>query len=173
MRASIENPTTLGRPSSALNRLDPVMSTSQQLGFVVPEEIDMGVSIYEHVGRRYSGDLAPIRLIISQGTEDLTIKVSDEAGGICRSDWSKLWDYSYTTDTSASKGPVKGFRDQFSGGGYGLPIARLFARYFGGEITIISMEGYGTDAFIQVHKLGKNMEVVPGHASYCVEPLKY
>uniref|UniRef100_A0A0A9DF73 Protein-serine/threonine kinase n=1 Tax=Arundo donax TaxID=35708 RepID=A0A0A9DF73_ARUDO len=29
-----------------------------------------------------------------------------------------------------------------AGYGYGIPISRLYARYFGGDLQIISMEGY-------------------------------
>ena len=40
-----------------------------------------------------------------------------------------------------------------AGLGYGLPIARNYARYFGGELTIVSMEGYGTDGYIYLPRL--------------------
>lgn len=45
-----------------------------------------------------------------------------------------------------------------AGYGYGLPISRLYARYFGGDLQIISMEGYGTDAYLHLNRLG-NVQV--------------
>ena len=45
--------------------------------------------------------------------------------------------------------------------GYGLPISRLYARYFGGDLAVISMEGYGTDAYLHLNRLGNVQEPLP------------
>ena len=48
-----------------------------------------------------------------------------------------------------------------AGLGYGLPISRAYARYFGGDLSIMSMEGYGTDAFVHLSRLGIHDEPLP------------
>ncbi len=52
--------------------------------------------------------------------------------------------------------PVRDFdtASPLAGLGYGLPISRNYARYFEGDLTIMSMEGYGTDSFIYLPRLG-------------------
>ena len=52
-------------------------------------------------------------------------------------------------------GEIKDFDSAtpLAGLGYGLPISRNYARSFDGELTIMSMEGYGTDSFIYLPRL--------------------
>ena len=105
----------------------------------------------------------PIRVIIAEGAEDVTIKVSDEGGGIPRSGLPKIWTYLYSTARSPLKdmdadsaGPVV-----LAGYGYGLPLSRLYARYFGGDLQVLSMENYGTDAYLHLNRLGDMAEPLP------------
>lgn len=76
-------------------------------------------------------DPPPIRLVVAEGNEDVTVKVSDEGGGIPRSGMNRIWTYLYSTakrpvqadEMEAGEGPVV-----LAGYGYGLPISRLYAR---------------------------------------------
>ena len=36
-----------------------------------------------------------------------------------------------------------------------------YARYFGGDLNIMSMEGYGTDAFLHLNRIGDVAEPLP------------
>jgi pyruvate dehydrogenase kinase 2/3/4 len=45
--------------------------------------------------------------------------------------------------------------------GFGLPLARIYARYLGGEMTLKSMEGYGLDAYLHLPRLGDACENLP------------
>ena len=90
-------------------------------------------------------DFPVTKVIVAEGKEDITIKVSDEGGGIPRSAIPLVWTYMYTTvETTPSLDPdfnKSDFKAPMAGFGYGLPISRLYARYFGGDLKLISMEG--------------------------------
>jgi signal transduction histidine kinase len=96
------------------------------------------------------GEFPPIKVIIADGNdnEDVVIKVSDEGGGIPRSNMKKIWSYLFTTaDPSIQEDMVGENQGDHStdsplaGLGYGLPISRSYCRYFGGDLSIMSMEG--------------------------------
>lgn len=98
-----------------------------------------------------------------KGEEDITIKVEDEGGGIPRSEIKNVWKFAHSTageDESSSEFGV----DASTGTkirGFGLPIARIYARYLGGELTLKSMEGYGLDAYLHLPRLGDSCENMP------------
>ncbi|KAJ5223789.1 hypothetical protein N7468_008331 [Penicillium chermesinum] len=87
-------------------------------------------------------DFPVTKVIVAEGKEDITIKVSDEGGGIPRKPPNLDPDF----DKSDFKAPMAGF-------GYGLPISRLYARYFGGDLKLISMEGDGRVRITTSHRL--------------------
>lgn len=109
--------------------------------------------------------LPPVRLVVAQGQEDVTLKISDEGGGISRSGIRRIWTYQYTTAERATPHSALPYQSDFhaplAGLGYGLPISRLYARYFGGDLQVILMEGYGTDAYLHLKRLGDTKEVLP------------
>lgn len=81
---------------------------------------------------------------------------------------NRIWSYLFTTanpqvlERMLSSQDVRDFdtASPLAGLGYGLPISRNYARYFGGDLIIMSMEGYGTDSFIYLPRLGNRASAV-------------
>lgn len=72
--------------------------------------------------------------------------MSDQGGGIARSTFDQIFKYMYSTAPQPSKSDAHTV--PLAGYGYGLPISRLYARYFHGDLVLLSSEGYGTDAVV-------------------------
>jgi len=109
-----------------------------------------------------------IKVIIAQGTEDFCIKVEDKGGGIPRTKIEGMWSYAFTTEehSAYSETQSHSLHDPVSGFGFGLPLSRLYARYFGGDIRILSLDGYGTDSYIFLPRLGNVSSMVPTDREY-------
>lgn len=98
--------------------------------------------------------------------------MSDKGGGVPFRRIDNLFSYMYSTAPAPQMGkharpplvgpprcvtvavPKRGrvlktsFLCAQAGFGYGLPISRLYAKYFQGDMQLYSMEGHGTDAVI-------------------------
>ena len=107
-------------------------------------------------------EIPRIRIVIVKGAEDVTIKVADKGGGIPRSLLPTIWKFAHST--ACQEEQQAAFGTDVSGArirGFGLPLARIYARYFGGELTLKSTEGYGLDAYLHLPRLGDACEKLP------------
>jgi signal transduction histidine kinase len=159
--------------------------------------------------RRLSPRLPPVAVRVCAGAPNgggagaaLTVRISDQGGGIPEDILSKVWAYGFTTSDLCPIGPSGGVesnggsgggggsnggggggdgsggeggeggeggmgigvnlaaaseaprqRYKLAGLGFGLPLSRLYARYWGGDLTIQNMPGFGVDAYLTLKNL--------------------
>jgi len=128
--------------------------------------------------KKIENELPAIRVVIAKGKENISIQISDRGGGVPRSIMHQIFQFGYVgkSNNSGSNNnldddiPPKLLeksdfgRDIITGDrmrGFGLPLARIYARYFGGELTLKSMEGYGLDVYLYLPRLGDACENLP------------
>lgn len=123
------------------------------------------VPLPNHAGKKGLGDLQAKNLT----TPGVTIRIRDRGGGIAPCHLPNIWAYSFTTfgddevqDLSngnadalnAISGAGGGGGSSLAGLGYGLPLGRAYAEYFGGGIGVQSLWGWGTDVYLKLRGLG-------------------
>eukprot|EP01063_Lacrimia_lanifica_P020538 TRINITY_DN27836_c0_g1_i1.p1 TRINITY_DN27836_c0_g1~~TRINITY_DN27836_c0_g1_i1.p1 ORF type:complete len:508 (+),score=184.42 TRINITY_DN27836_c0_g1_i1:72-1595(+) len=103
----------------------------------------------------------------SDNLEDISIRISDRGGGIPVENQEKVMLYMYTTakvsqfelmieeDNGRTSVRPRVTPTPLAGFGYGLPISRLYAQHFDGDLRLVSMEGSGTDAYLH---LGRSLQ---------------
>ncbi|CEL91698.1 unnamed protein product [Vitrella brassicaformis CCMP3155] len=113
--------------------------------------------------------LPPVRVVLAGDSETMHIKVSDRGGGIPLALQPKIWSYLYTTATPAHvkvshtgiDGPATTNGNgvpPLAGFGVGLPLSNLYTQYFGGRLRLVSLPGFGTDAYVQLPGLLGNVQ---------------
>ncbi|XP_054280486.1 pyruvate dehydrogenase (acetyl-transferring) kinase, mitochondrial-like [Macrosteles quadrilineatus] len=117
-------------------------------------------AVVEHYNKKDDDNYPAIQVTIVHGKEDVCVKMSDRGGGIPRSLTDQLFHYMYSTAPQPSKSDAHTV--PLAGYGYGLPISRLYARYFHGELSLLSCDGYGTDAIVYMKALSNEAnELLP------------
>lgn len=115
-------------------------------------------AVVEH--HEEADDLPEINVYVVCGKEDICIKISDRGGGIPRSLTDRLFTYMYSTAPKPAASDINTV--PLAGYGYGLPISRLYARYFHGDLSLLSCDGLGTDAIIYLKALSNEAnELLP------------
>mmetsp|Transcript_43422 Transcript_43422/g.72366 ORF Transcript_43422/g.72366 Transcript_43422/m.72366 type:complete len:431 (+) Transcript_43422:486-1778(+) len=118
--------------------------------------------------------LPPVTITIAcpSDSDSLGIMVEDEGGGIPLHMLHKVWQYSFTTvkkqkiEESLAHAQADGGTglymvsdsdtraDPLAGLGFGLPLARLYAQAFGGQLKLMSLAGHGTNAYLHLDRTG-------------------
>jgi len=93
-----------------------------------------------------SGTAPRIGVVVADGPQcdHVCIRVEDLGDGLPRSKLPTLWSYLHQ-DAEPRVGPASSI--------YGVPLARLTAEYFGGQLTVVSLEGRGTTAYVHLRKM--------------------
>ncbi|ORZ16997.1 branched-chain alpha-ketoacid dehydrogenase [Absidia repens] len=119
----------------------------------------------------------PIRVTLCANDTDVFFRISDQAGGIASNVFQNIW--SFGQHASENFHHVKTWaatvmdeQQQHIGGsgnlkdnipmnmplGMGLPMSKVYAEYWGGDINIQTLHGFGSDAYLRIPKLGDQME---------------
>lgn len=120
-------------------------------------------------------------------TSDVTIRIRDRGGGISPEVLPKIWSYSFTTfadEEFPGSAPLPagnsnsgmdalnaisgvglgsaGIGSSIAGLGYGLPLGRAYAEYFGGGIAVQSLYGWGCVSCLPFGTSHHFADVAPG-----------
>jgi pyruvate dehydrogenase kinase 2/3/4 len=96
----------------------------------------------------------PIVVTVCADHSQVAIRVSDRASGIPFNVAQSVWSYMYSTVPKTGAGSSFFARGSpLAGFGVGLPLSRLYARYLGGSLQLMSMPGIGTDAYLHLKRI--------------------
>jgi len=194
----------LTHPASPHNPTQPHDNTNNQ---IIKNSVRATVERHLQSSRRPVTALPPVQVRVCGGPSSITLRISDQGGGIPEAYQSKVWTYGFTTSdlcaagggesgspggdagssggggvggddggdgdggfgmggagTGTGGGGGLGFdiaqaseaprqRYKLAGLGFGLPLSRLYARYFGGKLSLQNLPGFGVDAYLTLNNL--------------------
>ncbi|KAI0335479.1 alpha-ketoacid dehydrogenase kinase N-terminal domain-containing protein [Cubamyces sp. BRFM 1775] len=126
---------------------DVYLRISDQGGGLISPEIKSPSDLFSFSHVRNATRLADARLgalrTLSSSQQGMTATVSEQIGK-----WQRDSDGDAPADGVNPHPRI----------GIGLPMSNIYATYFGGSLELVSLDGYGTDVYVRLPKLGKNLE---------------
>ncbi|KAH8556062.1 branched-chain alpha-ketoacid dehydrogenase kinase [Umbelopsis sp. PMI_123] len=114
----------------------------------------------------------PVKITVCSNNTDFLIRISDQGGGMSPETYRDLWSFTsqrrFKNFESIPKMAARiaeeeevpwswqGQEDEHLG--IGLPMSKVYSEYWGGELKIMSMEGFGTEAYLRIPRLGNQTE---------------
>ena len=111
--------------------------------------------------------------LLNSATQSITIRIRDQGGGIAPEILPNIWAFNFTTYSNGQTSNANndnidalnaisssggGISSSIAGLGYGLPLGRAYAEYFGGGIALESLYGFGTDVYLSLQGIGRISE---------------
>ncbi|CAJ1455010.1 unnamed protein product, partial [Effrenium voratum] len=103
----------------------------------------------------------PVTITVGSNQQQVVIKISDRGGGISEVSAEKLWSYSWSchlggfskpmNQLASFDDPLEGLKQQRLG--MGLPLCRLYTKYLGGSLRLMSVPGAGVDTYLVLSRI--------------------
>lgn len=116
-------------------------------------------AVVERYVGKHTDSLPPVRCHIAQTAAGLHVRISDMGRGISQQQMEKLGQFGHSSNSSPWCS--RKTSDVLSGYGVGLSLCRLYAQYFGGDLTLSSEVGVGTDVFLRIAWSPDTSECLP------------
>merc|ERR1719154_137098 len=127
----------------------------------------------ENSRKKVMAKMPPVKCLVTKSEGDITIRVTDMGGGISREVVDKVFLYHFTSADIDDKDLLPGAVPlPMHGLGYGIPLSRVYARYFKGDLKMMFMHGLGTDVYIYLKALSDDAkECLPKYSIHAAEKL--
>lgn len=100
------------------------------------------------------GALPPVICTVQNDSHHVKITITDKGVGVAKEQMKRIWGFAASGKTRGCSG------DALSGFGVGLPLSRSYVHYFGGDISLTSVEGEGTTVQLTLEKGSERSEVL-------------
>jgi len=134
---------------------------------ILREVLQNAVAATARAAEEQGREPPPVRVKVHRGQFGVFVTVSDQGGGIARAD--RVWDWGEDHGpprACAEKAELEWSSSEVAALpprlplGFGLPLARLTARYFGGDVRLQTLVGFGTNAYVHIPELQQEGAVV-------------